>query len=179
MTPELIAIIIITVLFAVAVTGAILWVLKSKRDSAARYNAGFSKLPGVPWARWKTSTGAFVTSAELSRLSSLCILARGLLRSAWTDQQLDAALKQIYIVVRPETVWIDVWGRKVGGIAYPLSGSVEIGCDFAALCHELAEIVFQYAMGSEDWQASEWPGKEAVARACADFDSLIKASSVG
>lgn len=74
--------------------------------------------------------------------------------TTWTPEQVAFVLDDVRVLVRPDSTWIDGWGRSVGGVQS--GGAVEVGSDLSALCHELAHVCQLRINGTTDPLHATW-----------------------
>jgi hypothetical protein len=108
---------------------------------------------------------------DAARLARACIAATQCLATLgpWDVQALTELLDAVRIFVKGSPTFIDARRRSVAGEAFADRQLIVIGSDFAALCHELAELAYTNATGGSDWQATEWAGRDAVSAAVAAY----------
>lgn len=82
-----------------------------------------------------------------------------LVHTGWSAQAIVDATSNVRVLVNSEVRWVDGWGRRIAGMADVETGSVEVGRDLSALCHELGHLCLWRIDGVRDdehgarWQA--------------------------
>jgi len=93
---------------------------------------------------------------ESALIQARLALAR---KTDWPGQTIDRVTADVRVLVNPEVRWVDGWGRRIAGMADVETGSVEVGRDLSALCHELGHVCLWRIDGVRDdehgarWQA--------------------------
>lgn len=167
------------VVAVVAVSGIALAVGLAWRRSArarASLEAAYEQLPEpLGWARAASAAGVTATPDQIALaldLAVCCLDDSG----PWGIVEILTCLEDLRILVRADAEWTDAYGRRVAGLTYPTDGIVVVGADLAALCHELAELLYWRIEGADDWQAREWPGRAGIEAACAAYAERRRAA---
>ena len=116
----------------------------------------------VTWSRgriaWKTGPyGVQWTGPEgfdVNRLAVAMDRALDTLSAVWPREKVLLALAASKVIVNPEPAWVDIWGRKVGGLT--VGDIVFVGSDLAALAHELAHRCEYVLEGKVDEDHALW-----------------------
>jgi hypothetical protein len=162
----------LNILVAVLAVGTLALVLtvawydaKRARDAA---EAQFLTLPASPinGLTYKIDPGCGATPDLLLvclHRAWACLVELG----PWGRLELQGALAGLQVLVRHEGSWVDTWGRKVAGYAVLPQHQIVVGCDLAALAHELAEVAYASLEHREGFHADgqDWPGRQSLDRA--------------
>lgn len=154
--------------FFAAVGVAIFLTLRKRREQEQAFDELFNPVAGagVP----VRAAGAVPTDLGTAFNNALAALAG----NPWPLDVLKAHLTGLRIAVRPEASWVDCADRRVAGLAYPGTKTIEVGSDLAALAHEMAEIVYTELTGQEDFQARTWEGREALEQGIARYSRGVQ-----
>lgn len=98
-------------------------------------------------------------------LERALILAVACLRGIWADAE--AALAGARIYVKLQDTWIDGVGRRVAGLAL-YDGTLVVGANLEALCHELAHLCERKIDRTEDFDHARWEAR-GIERAIANY----------
>jgi hypothetical protein len=163
---------IVAVAIVAVVVGTILiraYVLRQRADQ--KWQSEVVRDPRVPWGitiHIDPASGRTVDEAV-----GWCNRAITMLTTLgpWTSAQLESALRGTCVEVHPTDTWIDSWKRNVAGLAWADMEIIEVGANGAALCHELAEILYTVLEpGRPDcWHSRDWWGRSKVETAVAQY----------
>ena len=164
MTPQTIAVIVsCCVAFIAGVALVFFLVIRDRDRLAAAFDAQFLPLDAEYYApRWMPcEPGMLVDVSKLVWDFNRAVDAL-MHHGPWAPDALSHALSGVRIMVHNQNAWVDSWGRHVAGLSVHATRTIEVGEDRAALCHELGELVYTDTTGDEDFQAVQWPGREAM-----------------
>jgi len=111
---------------------------------------------GATRAKYSAPPGFDPELLESALVQARLALAR---KTDWPGQTIDRVTADVRVLVNSELRWIDGYGRKIAGLADVETGSVEVGRDLSALCHELGHVCLWRIDGVRDdehgarWQA--------------------------
>lgn len=164
---EAIVVLVASLVFVIAVGGSFGALLWRRRRTDAAFDALFQDVPEACFpvrAAWLGGDPRPEALQERFNLAVQCLL-----QSPWSAETLTKHLTGLRIIVHAELKWVDEWDRLVAGLAYPDKKLIAIGSDFAALPHELGEVVYTAETGKEDWQLEDWDGCKALESAIREY----------
>lgn len=163
--------VIAIVVFLTALGLTLYFTLRRRNLTEQAYIATFSNIKcGDAWAkvRWEG-----VTTPSDQALKQFCAILQHATDCMdgrpWPVQDINYHItSHIMFVIMPVAKWTDAWGRTVAGLAFT-NGTIQLGCDYAALPHEIGEVIYTALTEKEDWQAEQWDGRAKLEQAITLF----------
>jgi len=164
MTTAIVIAVLVTLMIASIVAGG-LWLGAIKRKAwEAQFSPAWATwfTQTMPWFAWKAGSPASQGIALHDATDTLINFG------PWSETAVRSVLINLHLVVHVAPSWTDRFGQKVAGLAdcsltYPV---VSIGSDYAALAHELVEVMLQELPGVPGisvkplpdnwWEKTDW-----------------------
>lgn len=144
--------IIVTVVVLVAMLGTAAALIIPRVVKQVRNQQPWLPLPGFTDAKAAVPPGvAAVRVASALQQAAFAIAEHG----PWKRDDVMRVANSARIAVIAADSWTDRWGRKVGGTTWP-DGTMQVGQDLAAMCHELAHLCEMKLEGPTDDSHSSW-----------------------
>ena len=132
-------------------------------------NTGYTPLPEWPAVK------ACILAPGVTTVRVAAALANAVMCLAhyagWDEAKVRAVAAKQQIKVEATPAWTDRWGRHVGGTS--AFGTLQVGSDLAALCHELAHACETEWTGTTDESHATWQ-QNGIQRAIDSYESGVK-----